>query len=328
MNKIFIAVSVLVLLFAEVSFAQHNSSIPVDSWVYDAIQELQTRGYLLDLSPGFKPYRRLEVTEALKSFEKKVDVSNLPQADQWLIKKLDEEFSYETSLLDAEKQNPDTSFTGLRFSEEAFFNLAKGDYKTFKYTDRVEFRPILRSEFGFDVGNHLLLYTDGTVDQTLLDDTIYTHKAGFGPFAQYQEAYGTSKFGLDALHQQAYVQYSDHYVDLTFGRDYLSWGYGNDGTLLVSPTAGAFDMVSALVKTSVVKFNWFIAQLNQMPEFTPDSNNFLETGGASTWDKYPRWRTGISRAQGLSSILMTRFLWEFIKPVYLVDQMLLSILKI
>ncbi|MFZ1082545.1 MAG: capsule assembly Wzi family protein [Candidatus Kryptoniota bacterium] len=264
-----IAAIFFLLLLSAKSFAQGNYSIPVDNWTYDAIQQLQTRGYLLELSPGIKPYRSLEVAEALQKLDKKIDVSTLPQADQWLIKKLDKEFSYETNVLDAEEENPDTSFTGARFSEEAFFNLAKADYKSFKYADKVEFRPTLRSEFGFDVGNHITLYTDATIDQTLRDDTLYT---------------GTTKFGLNALHQQAYVQYSDRYFDLTFGRDYLSWGYGNDGTLLVSPTAGAFDMVSALIKTNVVKFNWFVAQLNQMPEFTPDSNNFLESGGPSTWD--------------------------------------------
>jgi hypothetical protein len=272
MKKLLTIVSVLSLFTTEISFAQYNFSIPVDSWIYDAIQELQTRGYLLELSPGFKPYRRLEVSEALKSFEGKVDVSALPEADRWLVKKLDKEFAYETNALDAEKEDPDTSLTGMRLSEEAFFNLAKGDYKTFKYADKIEFRPTLRSEIGIDVGNHLLLYTDGTIDQTLRDDTLYT---------------GFTKFGLDVLHQQAYVQYSDRYVDLTFGRDYLSWGYGDDGTVLVSPTAGAFDMVSALLKTKIMKFNWFVAQLNQMPDFTPDPYNPLESGGPSTADSIP-----------------------------------------
>jgi Capsule assembly protein Wzi len=272
MKKLFVFIPVIFLFVAENSFAQGNSSISVDSWIYNVIQDLQTRGYLLDLSPGFKPYRRLEVAEALEKFERENNVPALPQADQWLVKKLDKEFSYETRLLDVEREKPDTSFTGLRFSEEAFFNLGKGDYKTFKYASKVEFRPTLRSEIGIDVGNHLLLYTDGTIDQTLRDDTLYT---------------GTTKFGLNVLHQQAYVQYSDRFLDLSFGRDYLSWGYGNNGTLLVSPTAGAFDMVSAFVKTNVAKFNWFVAQLDQMPEFTPDSNNFQETGGQSTWGQTP-----------------------------------------
>jgi len=267
MRKLGAIVSIISIFATGTSYAQHNSSIPVDSWIYDAVQELQTRGFLLDLSPGFKPYRRLEVAQALENLEKRVDISSLPQADQWLIRKLDAEFSHETNLVNEEKENPDTSFTGGRFSEEAFFNLAKGDYKTFKYADKVEFRPTLRSEMGVDVGNHLLLYVDATIDQTLRDDTLYT---------------GTTKFGLKALHQQAYVQYSDRYVDLTFGRDYLSWGYGNNGTLLVSTTAGALDMVSALVKTNTMKFNWFVAQLNQMPEFTPDSNNYFPFGSNPT----------------------------------------------
>ena len=84
-----------ILFSAEISFGQYNSSIPVDSWIYDAIQQLQTSGYLLELSPGFKPYRRLEVSEALSQFEKTTDTSALPTAERWLVEKLNDEFSRE-----------------------------------------------------------------------------------------------------------------------------------------------------------------------------------------------------------------------------------------
>ncbi len=252
--------AMLMLAASSVAFAQHNYSIPVDSWTYSAIRDLQTGGYLLDLSPGFKPYRRLEVAQALQDLREKADTSKMTQTDKWLLEKLDREFSYEIRLLAAEKANPDTSLTGARFSEEDFLNLARGYYGTFKFSDNVEFRPTLRTGFGFDFGNHFSMYTDATIDQTLKDDTLYT---------------GSSKFGLDALHQQAYVQYSDRYLDITFGRDYLSWGYGDNGSPLVSTTAGAFDMISLLVKTHLVKFNWFVAQLNPMPEFTPDTNSYM-----------------------------------------------------
>ena len=252
------------------AFGQNNFSIPVDNWTYKVIQELQTRGYLLDLSPGFKPYRRLEVAEAIEKLERKTNISNLPDVDRWLIKKLEEEFSYELALIGTEKTNPDTSVTGARFSEEAFLNLAKGDYGTFKYADKLEFRPTLRTEFGLNFGSHLSLYTDATIDQTLKDDTLYS---------------GSSKFGIDALHQQAYIEYSSKCVDFTFGRDYLSWGFGDNGTVLVSPTAGALDMASLFVNTHTVKFNWFVAQLNPLPEFTPDTNNYAPFGPAPTWGK-------------------------------------------
>ena len=255
------------VLLACVANAQDNFSIPVDNWSYDDISALQTRGFLLDLSPGFKPYRRLEVANALINLEKKVDVSSLPASTRWLLEKLDSEFSGEMGFVRAESQDKDTTFTGARFSEEAKLNLAKGNYSPFKYASDVKVRPFSRSEFGFSVGNHLTLYTDGTIDQTLNDDTLYT---------------GSLKYGLRALHQQAYVEYSDKYVDATFGRDYLSWGYGNNGKILVSTTAGAFDLASLFVKTSVMKFNWFVAQLDQLPYFTPDTNDYSPYGPTPT----------------------------------------------
>ncbi len=259
--KYAVAVVLFVLLVvSRSSFAQQNFSIPADSWTYGVIEQLQTRGFLLDLSPGFKPYRRMEVARALEHLQSNTDIQNLPRSDRWLIDKLNREFSYELRLLHAEQARPDTSFVGARFAEEAFFNFAKGDYQTFKYADKLQFRPTLRTEFGFGIGNHLAFYTDATVDQSLKDDTLYT---------------GSTKFGLDALHQQAYLQYSSRYVDFEFGRDYLSWGYGNEGKLLISTTPGALDMMSLFVKTHLVKYNWFVAQLNPMPEFTPDTNSYM-----------------------------------------------------
>ncbi len=257
-------------LIGSVAYAQDNFSIPVDNWTYGVIQQLQNRGYLLDLSPGFKPYRRIDVAKALENLKAHAVMSEMPQADRWLARKLEEEFAPDLLMLDAKRSNPDTSFVGARFSEEVYANLAKGDYQTFKYASRTEFRPLLRSEFGFDIGSHLSLYTDATVNQTLKDDTLYT---------------GFTKLGLDALHQQAYVRYSDPHFDFTFGRDYLSWGYGNNGTVLISTTPGALDLASLFVNTRVVKFNWFVAQLNQMPEFTPDTNNYGIYGPAPTVGK-------------------------------------------
>ena len=265
--KLGIVVCLIGILTASLAYAQDEYSIPVDNWSYGVIQQLQNRGYLLDLSPGFKPYTRSEVAKALVKLKKHVDLSKVPQADRWLIEKLESEFSYDIRIVTAKDSNADTSFVGARFAEEAFGNVAKGDYETFKYASKVEFRPLLRSEFGFQVGNHLVLYTDAAIDQTLKDDTLYT---------------GSTKFGLDALHQQAYVRYSDPHFYLTFGRDYLSWGYGNNGTLLVSTTPGAFDMASLFVHTDVVKFNWFVAQLNPMLEFMPDTNNYNPYGPGPT----------------------------------------------
>lgn len=241
------------MALASASYAQDNYSIPVDSWIYPAIEQLQTRGYLLDLSPGFKPYRRMDVAEALQLLIEEKDVSRLPKTDRWLIQKLQEEFRNDMRVLRVRKAHPDTSITSARVSEEDFLNLAKGDYQTFKYANKLEFRPELRTGFGLSLGNHLLLYTDATIDQTLKDDTLYT---------------GSTKFGLDALTQQAYVRYSSRYWDFTFGRDYLSWGYGDQGKVLISSTPGPFNMASLFVDTKAVKFNWFVAQLNQMPAYT------------------------------------------------------------
>lgn len=256
----FTLVSFVMLASVASVFAQDNYSIPVDSWTYNVIQELQTRGYLLDLDPGFKPYHRIEVARALERLDKKTDITKLPQTDRWLIEKLDHEFSYELSLLKAKERKPDTTFTGGRLSEEVFANLARGDYETFKYAGKLEFRPVTRSEFGFDFGNHISIYTDVTGDQTLKDDTLYT---------------GARKFGIDALDEQAYIRYSDRYVDFTLGRDYLSWGYGDQGSLFLSSTPGALDMASLFLKSSIVRVNWFLAQLNPMPEFTPDTNSYM-----------------------------------------------------
>ena len=260
MKTLISVVLALFLIQAGTAAAQGNYSIPPDSWIYNAIQQLQTGGYLLDLSPGFKPYRRMEVARAIQKLMKMKNVSSLPAADRWTLEKLEKEFSNELDFIRARESRPDTSTTSFRFGEEDFLNLAKGYYGQFKYAKALEFRPLLRTEFGFSFGNHLTLYTDATVNQTLKDDTLYT---------------GSTKFGLDALNQQSYIEYTSRYLDFTFGRDYLSWGYGNNGGPIVSTSSGPLDLASLFIKTKVLKANWFVAQLNQMPEFTPDTNSYM-----------------------------------------------------
>ena len=260
MKKITLAILALLLIQFGSAAAQGNYSIPPDSWIYNAIQQLQTGGYLLDLSPGFRPYRRMEVAHAIQNLIKKQKVTSMPAADRWTFEKLENAFSSELDFLRAKETRPDTSTASFRFGEEDFLNVAKGYYGQFKYANNTEFRPLIRTEFGFNLGNHLTLYTDATVNQTLKDDTLYS---------------GSTKFGLDALNQQSYIEYSSRYLDFTFGRDYLSWGYGNGGGPIVSTSAGPLDLASLFIKTKVMKANWFVAQLNQMPEFTPDTSSYM-----------------------------------------------------
>ncbi len=260
MKKITLAILALLLIQFGSAAAQGNYSIPPDSWIYNAIQQLQTGGYLLDLSPGFRPYRRMEVAHAIQNLIKKQKVTSMPAADRWTFEKLEKAFSSELDFLRAKETRPDTSAASFRFGEEDFLNVAKGYYGQFKYANNTEFRPLIRTEFGFNLGNHLTLYTDATVNQTLKDDTLYS---------------GSTKFGLDALNQQSYIEYSSRYLDFTFGRDYLSWGYGNGGGPIVSTSAGPLDLASLFIKTKVMKANWFVAQLNQMPEFTPDTSSYM-----------------------------------------------------
>lgn len=274
-TKFVIFIIVITIFLAHHSFSQFSETIPTDYWVYSIIEELKIRGYFRELPQGYKPYSRIEIARQIIKEKGKA----INEFEKGLFKMLDEEFRDEINLLQMQGQlnslnlSKDTDDfklkTGVMLSEYAWRD---------GYSDRLlRFRG--RAKFAFYYGDRFTLYNNSLMDQNLLDDTTYTGNRFRGFFAGYTE--------------QSFLRLNFGNVSIKFGRDYVKWGYGKGGNLLISDFPVPYDILQFDLFSKRIKYSFLISQLDNK-NFSLDSgktflsaNRYL-TGGRfelNLWDK-------------------------------------------
>jgi hypothetical protein len=71
--------------------------------------------------------------------------------------------------------------------------------------------------------------------------------------------------GFAALTEQAYARFGYKNFSVVFGRDFLKWGTGKTGNLLLSDNSQPFDQFSFSVKFKFFKFSYIGARLDNWP---------------------------------------------------------------
>ncbi|MCX7761397.1 MAG: capsule assembly Wzi family protein [Candidatus Kryptonium sp.] len=250
------------------SFAQFNETIPTDYWVYSIIEELKVRGHFRNLPQGYKPYSRIEIAKAILAEKNKAQ----DDFQKKLFKMLEDEFADEIAYLTFNNLKMEDQFTlkaGVMLSEYAWRD---------GYSKRL-FRFRGRAKFAFYYGDGVTLYNSSIMDQNLLDDTTYTGNRFLGFFAGYTE--------------QGYLKLNFNPITVKFGRDYVKWGYGRGGNLIISDYAIPYDILQIDFSSKILKYSFLISQLDER-EYSPDSGKtFLNahrylTGGRfelTLWNK-------------------------------------------
>jgi hypothetical protein len=204
----------ILLIFAfDFVFAQFQETMPTDYWVYKIIEELKLRGYFRGLPQGYKPYSRIEVARQI------LDAKPLNDFDEKLFKMLEDEFQDEINFLNSNSKNDFSFKAGVMLSEYAVRDNFSS--RTFRFRGR--------SKFAFYFGDKFTLYNNSLADQNLLDDTTYTGNRFRGFFAGYTE--------------QGYLRLNFEPFSIKLGRDYIKWGYGRGGNLLISDYAIPYDVL-------------------------------------------------------------------------------------
>lgn len=238
-----------IVLFSQISFAQFTETIPTDYWVYKVIEELKVRGYFRELPNGYKPYSRIDIAKQIINEKEKVK----SELEISLFKMLEDEFRDEINFLTLkEKQSEDD------FSFKAGVMMSEYAVKEMNSQRILRFRG--RAKFSFYYGDKFTLYNNSIMDQNLLDDTTYTGNRFRGFFAGYTE--------------QAFLKLNFKPVSIKFGRDYVKWGYGRGGNLLISDYAIPYDIFQIDLFSKKVKYSFLISQLDNM-NYSPDSGKTI-----------------------------------------------------
>ena len=244
LTKFTIFIVIAVVFLENFSFAQFSETIPTDYWIYHIIEELKLRGYFRELPQGYKPYSRIEISRHI--VKENTRVKN--DFERKLFKILEEEFRDEIDFLYTQVQSNSTNL--LRDTDD--FKLKAGvmlsEYAWRDgYSNRLlRFRG--RAKFSLYYSDKFTLYNNSLMDQNLLDDTTYTGERWLGFFAGYTE--------------QGYLKLNVGPMSVKLGRDYIKWGYGKGGNLLISDYAIPYDIIQIDLFSKKIKYSWFISQLD------------------------------------------------------------------
>ena len=210
----------LIVLFPVLLWGQSTETLPTWHWSYELIHQLRIRGNFVELYEMNQPYTRGEVAKALISMREGLDKDfiGLTTSDYNILEKLEKEFQPEMRFL----EDKEIASSNLKIGTYLMGDLNKSGQ------ENVGYKGIYRSVLSVSLGSHLTVYNGMNFDQYLVDDHEYI---------------GKKWRGLVGYTEQAYAALNTNRFRLKFGRDFLRWGAGENGTLLFSDIARPMALV-------------------------------------------------------------------------------------
>ena len=221
----------LIILQITVLYAEIHNTIPTNHWVYSSINKLPVAGIIDNLDYGDKVYTSQEIVEQLLIIMDRNDLSKQLDIE---LKRLKREFQNEINSLRNKKVN--TQFN-LRINS------------SLGYIDQNELIYNVNPYVGVTFGHNIYLKQSFIVNNGLSENENYLGR-------EYKENTG--------YQEQMYLSYANKNFSIKYGRDYIKWGYGKGGNLLVSDNSRPFDMLNFKARTNNLSFNTMISQLDKV----------------------------------------------------------------
>lgn len=232
-----------IILFLFISpptlFAASSETLPTFHWSYDYIQQLQLRGLCLDLLSMNKPYTRGQVAKSLLGTEKESDWRN-NSVVAILYASLYKEFEPEMD----EINHPEKQKQSIYFRSFLQANLDRTE------DDEAKYNGVYRGGVGAQIGARFFAYSGVNFNQYDVNDPVYA---------------GYKWRGITGYTEQAYISYQTSRLLVKFGRDFIKWGPGESGALVMSDIARPLDHLFAAVNFGPFKFSYFASELDQYP---------------------------------------------------------------
>ncbi len=246
------ALAVVFLFIATIALAggSYNEDVPTDSWVYNAVFELSSRGAFGDLLLHTRPYSRGDVADGLRAI---VTRDSVLTTGEWiLVEKLRREFAEELSL---EK--------GLRSDTSQYVRLgggptARSDQSRHVYAKN---RAGLDAIGSFGVGRTFAARMRVRFDTDGRQDT------------QFHGEYWKQKF--TAWVEQAVMTLRYRRVRVAFGREYWRWGRSPNDAMLISDHAPPFDGLRVAYRAPTWAFSFYATMLDSMRVVSGSANRYL-----------------------------------------------------
>jgi hypothetical protein len=265
----------LCLLCTVPVFSSVQETLPSWHWAYEYIDALRLRGGFEELHQMNRPFTRGDVARGLIRIQDRLLDGSLSFSSfqRNLYDRLVREFQEEIEDIRGERKRERFSL-GMRLQSD----LDKPQ------DEKVTYKGIYRSKINVPLGKHATVYHGLSFDQYLVDDTGYIGKKWPGIVGYTEQAYIAAEWGR---------------FRFKFGRDFLRWGSGKDGTLIFSDITRPLDHFLASGRLGPILYTFVVSALDDM-ELDPQT---AERYGGETAQRYlSAHRLDVSLFQG-------RFQW-------------------
>ncbi len=219
------------LLLAGTGGAQSlkNTTLPPYHWATEYLFEWQLRSVQKPLLAATLPWQFSQVYDAVSAGSPRTEYERFLRS-----RMMSDQQAYG---LRSEPQQPFLHF-GALFVERAG-----------RMADELRSRLVFRFFSSAWISKNVQIFNSMTMDQNLGDDPDYL---------------GKNWRGITAITEQAYTLVHFDRFSLKFGRDYIRWGRGYDGTLLISDASRPFDQLQLQFRTRLMQFSYFVSKLNSV----------------------------------------------------------------
>ncbi|RLB71244.1 MAG: hypothetical protein DRH07_06970 [Deltaproteobacteria bacterium] len=208
-----------------------SATIPLDSWVYPALDKLTGLGLINSSLSGSRPYSRLEAARQVQEAALLIEDVAVPPVALELLQRLENELA--VSLTELEDDASVAGYLKPVRQLQVDYIYQDGHPSHYPSNDARQF-ALNKNNFGLD-------YVDGSNGQmTLQGDARIGRYLGF----EWQPLLlSTSSDDLDVKWLTTRVAVELGAFEISAGRQSLSWGQGHNGSLVLTNNAKPLDMV-------------------------------------------------------------------------------------
>ena len=249
-----------------------SSYVPLDSWVYPALQRLAALGYVKSQSLSIRPWTRLECRRLLSEAATRGADSEAPPEVQQLYASLSKEFGSEFELMTGER-----NLSGQFESAYSRFTGISGT----PLTDNYHFGQTLLNDYGrpyengfntvngasgYATAGPLVLYVRGEYQyapsapaptQTMLDFFNRTDNWPTGPAVPVESI---SRFRL----LDTYLGLNLGNWQFSFGKNSLWWGPSEGGNMIFTNNAAPLNNMFTVNRVSPFRLPWIFRYLGDL----------------------------------------------------------------
>ncbi len=246
--------------------------VPLDSWIYPAMERLAAMGYMKSESLGIRPWTRLECARLLLEASELQPEADAPMEIQQLYGALSAEFAHDTELMSGERN--------LDAQLESVYSRALGISGT-PLTDNYHFGQTLLNDYGrpYEQGFNAVAGTSGwttagpfvayargeyqsapSAPAPSAAELNFFHSVDQWPNAPALPVASISRFQL----LDAYVGMNLANWELSYGRRSLWWGPSEGGTMIFTNNAPPLNNMFTIDRVSPFRLPWIFGYLGDI----------------------------------------------------------------